>query len=464
MSFVSLEFFVFLAVVFTAYHLTGSIRLQNWLIVVASLVFYAFWDWRFLALLIGNAYLSYAAAILIERAQSQSRKRLFLWSTIAIVLITLGFFKYFNFFVDSAVEAAKALGFELHGSSLQIILPLGISFMTFQGLSYVIDVYRGEHAAERSFVNVLAFKTFFPQLVAGPIERADHLLDQFKRPRILTEEKVRRAVWLMIYGFAMKIVIADSMAAIVNSQFTEAQVFGWSTVLSTVAFGLQIYADFCGYSLIAKGAALLFGFDLVWNFRFPYWSISISDFWRRWHVSLSSWLRDYLYIPLGGNRRGKVFAARNMMITMILGGLWHGASWNFVLWGLLHGLALGVWRYSPAPTLPTTLPGKLIGWFVTMAIVLIGWFLFRATTWPVAHAMLTALSVWEWVPAHTAMIKAIVAVVVPMAILEWALLRRGDYFLVEASPAIAYPVYSALTLAIFAMAGTYQATFIYFQF
>lgn len=464
MSFVSYEFFVFLGIVFGLYYLFPKIWMQNLLIVLASFVFYGFWDWRFLSLLLANALVSYLAAIFIERSESQKRRKIYLWTTAVIVLSALGFFKYFNFFIDTGVVAARALGWQAHESTLKIILPLGISFMTFQGLAYVIDVYRGQHAADKNLTRVLAFKSFFPQLVAGPIERAGHLLDQFKQRRVLTEEKVKRAIWLMIYGFAMKIVVADSMAPIVDSQFVTTQVFGWSVVLGTIAFGIQIYADFCGYSLIAKGVALLFGFDLIWNFRFPYWSVSISEFWRRWHISLSFWLRDYLYIPLGGNRYGSIVAARNMMITMILGGLWHGASWNFVLWGLLHGVSLGIWRYSSAPTTPTSGLGKIVGWTITMLIVFVGWFLFRATSWPLITNMIAALNYWEWVPVHYAMLKAIIAVSVPLGLLEWSLQKYGDYFLIKSHPIIAYPVYSALTVLVLAMAGSYQATFIYFQF
>ena len=464
MSFVSAEFPVFMAVVFALYHLSTSIRLQNLIILVASYVFYGSWDWRFIPLLLGISIANYVAAILIDRTPAASRKKAYLWIAVAISLAALAFFKYFNFFVASAVSGAALFGMKMQLSSAQILLPLGISFMTFQGIAYVVDVWRGEHKAEYDLVRFLAFKAFFPQLVAGPIERATHLLDQFSRPRTLDADKVRRAVWLLVYGYCLKIVVADSMAAIVDSLFVVNQPFGWSVVLGTIAFGIQIYADFCGYSLIAKGAALLFGFDLIWNFRFPYWAVSISDFWRRWHISLSNWLRDYLYIPLGGSRGGELVTSRNLLVTMGLGGLWHGAGWNFVFWGLLHGVALVAWRFLPVSTVPVTVIGKFAGWLATMAIVFTGWFLFRANSWELMSGMMMSFSNWEWAPVHAALVTTIVTIVVPLAALEWLLQTKGDYSLVEAPVWVAYPAYTVFVILSLAMASHYQASFIYFQF
>ena len=464
MSFVSTEFPIFMAVVFILYHLSTSIRVQNFIILVSSYVFYGFWDWRFIPLLLGISIANYVSAILIVQTPNASRRKTYLLVAVSISLAALAFFKYFNFFVSSAVSGAALFGLKIQLPVAQILLPLGISFMTFQGLAYVVDVWRGAHAAERDLVSFLAFKAFFPQLVAGPIERAEHLLDQFSRPRTLDVDKTLRAVWLLIYGYCLKIVIADSMAAIVDSLFVTNQPFAWSVVLGTIAFGIQIYADFCGYSLIAKGAALLFGFDLIWNFRFPYWAISISDFWRRWHISLSNWLRDYLYIPLGGSRYGPINTGRNLLVTMGLGGLWHGASWNFVFWGLLHGLALVLWRFLPVPTIPLTPLGKLVGWFVTMAVVFGGWFLFRASSWDLMSGMAKAFDNWEWAPVHSALIAAIVTVMVPLAFLEWLLQTKGDFFLVRTPVWIGYPTCAALIILTLAMSTHYQASFIYFQF
>jgi alginate O-acetyltransferase complex protein AlgI len=464
MSFVSHEFFVFLALTFVLYHAVGAIWLQNFVILIASYVFYAWWDWRFLPLLIGISIINYGTALLITASPTAQKRRALLVIAIVAAIAVLSIFKYFNFFIDSFGAATRIAGIAVLPSTIHITLPLGISFITFQGMAYVIDVYRGQHDAERNLIRFLAFKAFFPQLIAGPIERASNLLDQFSRPRRLKPETVDRALWLMIYGYAMKLLIADGMAPIVDSLFVKDQPFGWSVVLGTIAFGFQIYADFCGYSLIAKGIALLFGFELIWNFRFPYWAATISDFWRGWHISLSTWLRDYLYIPLGGNRHGELATARNLLITMALGGLWHGASWTFVLWGLLHGIALATWRFSPALTLSETWVGRALSWAITMVVVFIGWFLFRATSWELFLGMTGALGHWEWAPVHGAVMKALVVVGVPLFALEWLLRSRGDYFFVEQPRWLSYPVYAVLAVVALAAAGHQQVSFIYFQF
>lgn len=357
MSFASWEFLVFFAVFFVIYYAFPALRIQNITIVVGSYFFYAWWDWRFLPLLLLLSLVNYIAALAIEQADDRGTKKLALIVSLLVSFGVLAIFKYFNFFIESAAPLLHWIGLT-PGPALNIILPLGISFITFQGVAYVVDVWRGQHAAERDLIKFLGFKAFFPQLVAGPIERASNLLDQFSRPRRLDAETVRRAVWLIVYGYFMKLVIADGLAPIVDAIFVARQPFGWSVVLGTIAFGIQIYGDFCGYSLIAKGTALLLGFELIWNFRFPYWAVSITEFWRRWHISLSNWLRDYLYIPLGGNRGGTASTMRNLMITMTLGGLWHGASWNFVIWGVLQGIALAAWRFSGAPVVPRSRAGQ----------------------------------------------------------------------------------------------------------
>jgi len=379
-------------------------------------------------------------------------------------MVILAIFKYFNFFIDTFGAIGHRVHLNPHLPTLRIILPLGISFITFQGIAYVVDVYRGKHAAEKDLVRFLAFKAFFPQLVAGPIERASNLLDQFSAPRPFTSDHADRALWLLIYGYAMKVVVADSLAPIVDTLFIPDQPFGWSVVLATLAFGVQIYADFNGYSLIAKGIALLFGFELTWNFRYPYWASSISEFWRRWHISLSTWLRDYLYIPLGGNRRGELITNRNLLLTMALGGLWHGASWTFVLWGLLHGTALAIWRKYSSEEQHVSRMARVIGWALTMLVVFVGWFLFRAANWDLLMGMLRALRNWEWAPVHGAIALAVLSLTVPLALLEWQLQSRGDYFWVHQPAWIKYPLYAVLTVMTIAAAGHVNATFIYFQF
>lgn len=465
MSFASPPFAAFFLIFFLLYYLFPQVRMQNLLVVIGSYIFYGWWNWRFVPLLFGISLVNYLAALIIARSATPAVRRKVLIGAVAVSFAALAIFKYADFFVGSFTAMLATMGLPVSSPALHVILPLGISFMTFQGVAYVVDVYRGEHAAEHDFVKFLAFKAFFPQLIAGPIERARHLLDQFDRPRSLDPDKAARALWLLVYGFFMKLVVADGMAPLVDSLFVSSQPFGWSVILSTVAFGIQIYGDFCGYSTIAKGLALLLGFDLIWNFRFPYWAVSISDFWRRWHISLSNWLRDYLYIPLGGSRGGSLSTGRNLLATMTLGGLWHGASWNFVFWGLLHGVALAAWRFLPVPTIPQSRAGRAAGWLVTMTIVFVGWFLFRARSYDLLTGMLGALRNWNWVPVHSAMLVAIVTVIAPLALIEGIQRRLSDdFFVLKLPPWATYPALSAMTLLCLVMSRDYQPSFIYFQF
>lgn len=462
MSFVSREFAVFYPIAFVFYYASPAISMQNTLIVVASYVFYGWWDWRFLPLLASISLVNYSTAIWIDQAGQRYYRNILLAAALAVSLGALALFKYFDFFSLSLATATRELGLRVDFPTLHLILPLGISFMTFQGMAYVIDVWRGEHPVETNLIRFLAFKAFFPQLIAGPIERANHLLVQFARPRTLTADGAAQAIWLLIYGYTLKIAVADALAPIVDSVFVANQPFGFSVILGTIAFGLQIYADFYGYSLIAKGLALLLGFELIWNFRFPYWASSPSDFWRRWHISLSRWLRDYLYIPLGGNRSHRLKTIRNLYVTMLLGGLWHGASWNFVLWGFLHGTALAATRY-----LPDRKPGRLrtlIGWALTMTIVFAAWFFFRAMSYDVIIGMLAAFRDMEWAPVHTSIIVALFAAGAPLFLLEYLQQRFDDFFLLRAPKWVSYPALSCLCFIALVMGRTYQASFIYFQF
>jgi D-alanyl-lipoteichoic acid acyltransferase DltB (MBOAT superfamily) len=460
MSFVSLAFLIFYAIVFILYYALPGMRTQNLLILVASYFFYGWWDWRFMPLLLGISLTNFITAIVIERAEGGRTKKIFFLTSLAV---SLGALALFDFFSQSLAALARSMGFSADFPTLRLILPLGISFMTFQGLAYVIDVWRGKQAAETDLVRFLAFKAFFPQLIAGPIERANHLLTQFAHERSLDGDKVRQAIWLLVYGFTIKIVIADGLAPIVDSVFTADQPFGWSVVLGTMAFGLQIYTDFNGYSLIAKGLALLLGFDLIWNFRFPYWAVSPRDFWQRWHVSLSGWLRDYLYIPLGGNRYGRYKTIRNLYITMLLGGLWHGASWNFVGWGFLHGTALATSRlFDDAKPNRAQI---VAGWASTMIVVFVGWFFFRATSYSVLHGMLAALNNMEWAPVHGAIVRALFAAALPLFAIEWVQQRTGDDFvLMSARPWATAPILACFCVSCLIMLRQYRATFIYFQF
>ncbi len=464
MSFVSLAFVVFYPVVLVLYYLLGRrFRAQNVLLLIASLFFYGWWDWRFLGLLLFTSGLDYLMAQVIEDRPAWRRRAVVL--SISVNLGVLGIFKYYDFFITQLNDLITALGYSGHLALLKVILPVGISFYTFQSMAYTIDVYRRLVRAQRDPLIFFPFISFFPQLVAGPIERAHHLLPQFSHPRRLTRAAVDQGLWLILWGYFLKMVVGDSAGVIADAAFRDDQQFGWSVILGTVAFGWQIFGDFCGYSYIAKGLAALLGFELVWNFRQPYWSQSVQEFWQRWHISLSTWLRDYLYIPLGGNRQGSRRTYINLMVTMALGGLWHGAGWNFLLWGLLHGSALVVHRlYRALKPSELELPAP-VAWALTMFVVFTGWFFFRARSWTLVVRMGAALADLTWTPAHTLVLRALVVLAAPVALVEW--LQRGERgpFVVAEAHWIVRAVANALAvLAIISLIDRARTEFIYFQF
>lgn len=341
MLFNSFEYLFFLPLVFMVYWflLKNTVKGQNIFVLLVSYLFYGWWDWRFLALIAFSTLVDYFVGLKMSGEHSQTRKKGLLIVSLTINLGLLGFFKYYNFFVDSWISAFNTLGVSMHKSTLDIILPVGISFYTFQTLSYTIDIYRGKLRPTSSLINFAAYVSFFPQLVAGPIERAINLLPQFAKKRVFNEEKVISGVNLIIWGLFQKVVIADSCAPYVNAIFGGYQeVNSLSLALGAVYFAFQIYGDFAGYSNIAIGSARLLGFDLMRNFNYPYFSRDMAEFWRRWHISLSTWFRDYVYIPLGGSRGTKANQLRNVLIIFLVSGLWHGANWTFVFWGALHAL------------------------------------------------------------------------------------------------------------------------------
>ena len=367
MSFTSLSFLLFLPLTFAAYWLLRrSLRWQNGLVVVASYLFYGWWDWRFLGLIALTSLCSYFSGIAIEQSKGRGRH---VW-TVANILLNLGIlalFKYFNFFAESFCELLNLTGLHADAPTLRLILPVGISFYTFQALSYTIDVYRQRLPATRDMVAFFAYISFFPQLVAGPIERATQLLPQMLRARTFNYGEAVDGLRQMLWGFVKKVVVADTCAMAVNEIWTDPS--GQSSLalaLGAVLFSVQIYGDFSGYSDIAVGCARLFGIRLMQNFRYPYFASDIADFWRRWHISLMTWLRDYVYIPLGGNRCSTRRAAVNVLIVFLASGLWHGAAWTFVLWGLYHALLLIALRKYH------------LGMAVTFVLVTFGWILFRA--------------------------------------------------------------------------------------
>ncbi len=341
MLFNSIDFAVFLPIVFLLYWyvLNKNINHQKLLVVAASYLFYGWWDWRFLSLIIFSTLVDYFIAIGLKNQQDEKRRKLLLWGSLTINLGFLGFFKYYNFFLDNFVQAFSFFGHEISVSSLNIILPVGISFYTFQTLSYSIDVYRRKLEPETNFVAFAAFVSFFPQLVAGPIERATNLLPQFTVKRKFDYNLAIDGMRQILWGFFKKIVIADNCAELANMIFNNSGAYPGSVLfMGAIFFTFQIYGDFSGYSDIAIGTSRLFGFDLKRNFAFPYFSRDIAEFWRRWHISLSTWFRDYLYIPLGGSKGGTALKVRNTFIIFVVSGFWHGSNWTFIAWGTLNAL------------------------------------------------------------------------------------------------------------------------------
>ncbi|MEK9967840.1 MAG: MBOAT family O-acyltransferase, partial [Ferrovibrio sp.] len=343
MLFNSLPFAIFSAIYFPIHFVLAGQARMAWCL-FASYVFYGWWDWRFIPLIALSTLVNFCAGYALGLIGLHWR-RFLLIAAIAFNLGLLAVFKYYDFFVTSFREAMAGLGLKVTPGLLELALPVGISFYTFHGMSYIIDIYRGNCAVERNPIRFAAYIALFPQLVAGPIVRASRLLPQMAHDHAFDWPRVIRGLEIVVIGFALKLLVADNLSTFVDSHFGNAsEAGGYVLLFSTVFFAFQIYGDFAGYSLIAIGLGVIIGYDFGENFRRPYLAVSFSDFWERWHISLSSWLRDYLYIPLGGNREGASKTARNLFIVMLLGGLWHGANWTFVLWGLLHGAYLVLQR------------------------------------------------------------------------------------------------------------------------
>ena len=392
---------LFFIVVFGANWLLGSrFRAQNALLLLVSQAFYACWDYRFLALLWFSMGVDYFVALRLSSTDDARQRKRLITVSVSVQLGILGLFKYCNFFVNSGAELLARLGFHAHPVALGIVLPVGISFYTFQTMSYTIDVYRRVIPAERDFLSFATYVSLFPQLVAGPIERARRILPQINAPRSLPAEALYSGCSLILFGLYKKVFVADNLGPIVDEAFARTGTLTRAeALLSLYAFAIQIYCDFSGYTDIARGTAKLLGFDFALNFRRPYFSRNPSEFWQRWHISLSSWLRDYLYIPLGGNKGGAARTARNLFLTMLLGGLWHGASWTFVLWGAYHGALLVVHRLLK-PVLSRIRPTShaVSGlWTVTRVVLLfhlvvLGWLPFRARSMAEVENVLLALT------------------------------------------------------------------------
>lgn len=476
MLFNSLDFAVFLPITFAVYWLLGHrVRWQNGFVVAASYLFYGWWDWRFLLLIAFTTLCSYASGIAMQRGQ---RRKLFMWANIILNLLILCIFKYYNFFAQSFADLF--LDGRADGLLLNLVLPVGISFYTFQALSYSIDVYRGNISPTRDTVAFFAYVSFFPQLVAGPIERATSLLPQFEQGRKLDYRQCVDGLRQMLWGFFKKMVVADSCALYVDQIFAHPDWFNSSTLLlAAVLFTVQIYGDFSGYSDIAIGCAKLFGIKLRRNFNVPYFSRDIAEFWRRWHISLTTWFRDYIYIPLGGSRVAKGRVVLNTFIIFLVSGLWHGANWTFVAWGAFHALLflplilLGRnRRHTDTVAAGRMLPSlRELGQMVlTFLLAAIGWVMFRADSIEGAfeyYRLMFGGLFKGGAPTITAPIDAwVVGVSVAlMTVVEW--LNRGEEHEFSRQPrcrALRWAGYVVVIFLIGACMVTNEMPFIYFQF
>jgi alginate O-acetyltransferase complex protein AlgI len=483
MLFNSIDFAIFLPIVFMMYWgINKNLKVQNFLLIVANAVFYGWWDWRFLCLIFTSITVDYLVGRSLEKEENQKKRRALLWLSILFNLGFLGFFKYYNFFIDNLTTSFSFFGGQISVGVLNIILPVGISFYTFQSLSYTIDVYRGKLKPAKDIIAFSAFVSFFPLLVAGPIERATHLLPQFYVKRSFDYRKAVDGMRQILWGLFKKIVIADYCAEYANDIFNNSasEHFDGSTlVLGAIYFTFQIYCDFSGYSDIAIGTARLFGFDITKNFAFPYFSRDIAEFWRRWHISLSTWFRDYLYIPLGGNRGSKWFKIRNIFIVFIVSGFWHGANWTFIIWGALHATYM----------LPSLLINKkqqdvsivvaqnrlvpnfkeLVSLLITFGLVVFAWIFFRAEN--IGHAMSyisgifspTLFNIPSWIGAAEVFYMIVIGLFV---LIEW-IGRENEYAISNigfvSKRVFRWSFYLILIFSIIVLAGNEQE-FIYFQF
>ena len=483
MLFNSIDFAIFLPIVFILYWFVANknLKLQNFLIVVVSYVFYGWWDWRFLSLILFSTLVDYSMGVLLKNEENRTKRKLFLLISILVNLGFLGFFKYYNFFLDNFVTAFSFFGYKINAQGLNIVLPVGISFYTFQTLSYTIDVYKRKLEPTKDLIAFMAFVSFFPQLVAGPIERATHLLPQFYKKRTFDYSKAVDGMRQILWGFFKKIVIADNCAKFANQIFNNsADMNGSTLVLGALFFAFQIYGDFSGYSDIAIGTSRLFGFDLMRNFNFPYFSRDIAEFWRRWHISLSTWFRDYLYIPLGGSRGGTWMKVRNTFIIFIVSGFWHGANWTFIVWGALNAIYFLplLLTNNNRNNLEIVAQGKslpslkdLSFMLLTFGLTVFAWIFFRAEN--IGHAIsyiseIFSPSLFSF-PKFVGMSRALTTIILVaiFVLIEWKG-REEQYAIAHIGQnwyrPIRWSFYSIIIFLIGMFMPTVQSPFIYFQF
>jgi alginate O-acetyltransferase complex protein AlgI len=468
----SLQFAVFFLVVYGLY-LSFSHRMQNRMLLVASYVFYGAWDWRFLSLIAISTVVDFYCGRAMHASSSERQRKRFLLISIVVNLSMLGFFKYFGFFTESLAVLFSNFGIDLAPVTLNIVLPVGISFYTFQTLSYTIDIYRRDMKPCRNFLDFALFVSFFPQLVAGPIERAKRLLPQLTMPRQIDLKMVSGGIYLIVWGLFKKVVIADNLGIYVDATFAKTEFANGEVLLAVLAFAFQIYCDFSGYTDIARGLARTLGIRLMLNFNLPYIARNPSDFWRRWHISLSTWLRDYLYLGLGGNRKGVFRTYVNLFIVMLLGGLWHGAAWNFVLWGAYHGSLLAIHR-ALRPHLETLLArGNALTqriWVVLsitsmFVLTLYGWLLFRVNGLD-AIGVMTLNFIPQRIDAEfLQQLARVLFFISPLLLMQAFQIAKGEAdVILRSNPLtqIAFYLFCIYSIIIF---GNFDgASFIYFQF
>lgn len=488
MLFNSIEFAIFLPIVFLLYWFVfqRNLKLQNLFIVIVSYIFYGWWDWRFLFLILFSSLQDYAVSYWLMKEKNPKKRKWLLALSIVTNLGFLGFFKYYNFFVENFITAFTFFGTKPNITTMQILLPVGISFYTFQTLSYTIDVYRKNLKPTTDFIAFSAFVSFFPQLVAGPIERATHLLPQFYKKREFNLPLAKDGMRQMLWGLFKKMVIADNCAIYANEIFANHQTSsGSDLVLGAIFFAFQIYGDFSGYSDIAIGTSKLFGFDLMKNFHFPYFSRSVAEFWRRWHISLNTWFRDYLYIPLGGSKRGDMMRIRNSLIIFIVSGFWHGANWTFIIWGLLNAIYIlpSILLKTNRNNLDIVAKGKILpsikdisNMLFTFSLITLAWIFFRAEN--LSHAMAYISGIFDKsLFSMPTLKKAALGTLILIAFLlfiEW--IGREDNYGIETlfnagkdhqqygKTFVRWSFYSFIIMLIVLFMQTNETPFIYFQF
>jgi alginate O-acetyltransferase complex protein AlgI len=467
MLFNSTDFLIFFPVVLLLNHFVrNNIQFRNRLLMLASYIFYGWWSLWFLLLMAATTIVDYFLGRAIAHFTDPYRRRLMLIGSLAMNLGVLFYFKYHAFFVETINPLFQQLGWQPLHTVAAITLPVGISFYTFQSIAYIVDVYRGLIVPPKNPIDYLAFVSFFPQLVAGPIERAPHLVPQFQKILPITQAHIEEGIWLLLWGLFKKVVIADNLSPLVDFVYATPEVFGAPMViLATVAFGIQIYCDFSGYSEVARGTAKLLGFELMFNFRIPYGATNIQEFWGRWHISLSTWFRDYLYIPLGGNRGGLWRTLLNLLIVMLVAGLWHGAAVTFVLWGLIHAIALIAhrlwvvfkpqWARIPPP----------VGWILTMIIVFSAWACFRAPSFGHLYLLTMSLKDWYLNPGFLSFAGGLLAYTTPLLIMEFYETRKSDLLAPVVLPAWPKALLHTVLLVFLIINWRKEGSpFIYFQF